>query len=401
MRIAFLTPYMIIGGAETYIITKSKWLLSHGHNIIVISGGGENVVNLPIGTKHINFNTEISPASFSKKEYKKYIAQLSTILIKEQIDLIEAHNTSPVIHAAMSFRITGIPFLINILNERTYLYNPFLKQLTANLAPFGLLYTLTTQMQSYIEKRIKHSIKATIIPIPVENIQEHNAPHNGRYVLSVCRMAADKMYIKYLIKDFLTLHKESKIPKDYRLLIVGDGTLRNEVQILANQNTQIIKMLGTVVGKELEELYRNAEIYVGTGTSLLLGASCKTPCLIPGFTETSMPYCWGIWGERPEDKDVLSVSELQHYPRSTYADTLNELIQNPSKRIIAGQKAYTLYQQYYTFQSIMERWEKEYTKIITIFDNKKITQEIYKKSNISIIINRFRPLWLLRNLVRK
>lgn len=39
MHIAFVTPQMIIGGAETYIITKSRWLISHGHTVTVVSGG--------------------------------------------------------------------------------------------------------------------------------------------------------------------------------------------------------------------------------------------------------------------------------------------------------------------------------------------------------------------------
>ena len=37
MHIAIVTPQMIVGGAETYIIIKSRWLIAHGHQVTVVS----------------------------------------------------------------------------------------------------------------------------------------------------------------------------------------------------------------------------------------------------------------------------------------------------------------------------------------------------------------------------
>ncbi len=31
MKIAFVTPQFVVGGAEIYILRKSKWLIEHGH----------------------------------------------------------------------------------------------------------------------------------------------------------------------------------------------------------------------------------------------------------------------------------------------------------------------------------------------------------------------------------
>ena len=53
MKIAFITPRMIVGGAETYIIRKAKWLTENGNEIVVISEGGCLVESLPKGVKHI------------------------------------------------------------------------------------------------------------------------------------------------------------------------------------------------------------------------------------------------------------------------------------------------------------------------------------------------------------
>lgn len=404
MRIAFVTPKMIIGGAETYILTKSSWLVNHGYSVVVISEGGDNVKKLPDNVKHIEFRTEISPASFTFSEYERYINRLSSILLNEKVDLIEVHNSSPVIHIAMSFLRTGIPYLVNILNERSYARNPLLNKITRNISPYRICYTLTSQMASYISSCIKKNMRATIIPIPVKGIDSSSKKRESDYILSVCRMAPDKMYVQYLIKDFSLLMCTGRLNNQYKLLLVGEGELYGKIKETVDKANRIIGwnavvMLGTITGAELEELYRGATLYVGTGTSLLLGASCGKPCIIPGFTQKTMPYAWGIWGERMEDKDVLSVSGLQNYLKTNYSDIIIDLINNPVRRIQAGLKAKKLFDQYYDLTRIMLRWEKEYIKVIDIFNQEKIASVIARKSDIRYTIWFYRPLWLLRRLL--
>ncbi|MCC8171930.1 MAG: glycosyltransferase [Parabacteroides sp.] len=404
MRIAFVTPKMIIGGAETYILTKSNWLVNHGYSVVVISEGGENVKNLPDGVKHIEFKTEISPASFSFGEYRQYIDRLSAILLNEKVDLIEVHNSSPVVHIAMSFLKTGIPYLVNILNERSYACNPLLNKITRNISSYRLCYTLTSQMASYISSRIGKDMNATILPIPVKGIASSGEKQEGDYILSVCRMAPDKMYVRHLIKDFSALMCAGKLDKQYKLLLVGEGELYEKVKETVNRANQSIgwsavELLGTVTGTELEKLYRGAKLYVGTGTSLLLGASCGKPCIIPGFTRQTMPYAWGIWGERKEDKDVLSVSELQHYTKTSYADLILTLVNNPHLCIQTGLKAKKLFDRYYDSSQIMHRWEEEYARVTAIFTQGKNASLIAGKSDIRNTIRFYRPLWLLRSIL--
>lgn len=405
MRIAFITPHMIIGGAETYILTKSRWLVKHGHSVVVVSDGGMNVENLPGDVKHIHFQTEISPASFSSKDYETYIAGLSNLLLSEKVDVIEAHNTSPIVHVAMCYPKTKIPYFINILNERSYFRNPLLNKITTNIAPYKLCYTLTPQMASYVSSRVGKKVEATILPIPMKGIDPDGEKYNGNYILSVCRMAPDKMYVKYLIENVRLLLRDGRIGNQYKLLLVGEGDLFNEVRKIATEANRAlgkiaIEMLGTVTGKELEKLYRGAALYVGTGTSLLLAASCGKPCIIPGFTRNTMPYAWGIWGERESDKDVLSVSELQNYSRSGYADIIEKLLKNESLRNRLGKQARDLFERYYDLTQIMSRWEMEYGRIIEIFSEKTAALEIAQKSDIRPTIRFYRPLWKLRQMLK-
>ncbi|MBD9180306.1 MAG: glycosyltransferase [Odoribacter splanchnicus] len=409
MHIAIVTPQMIVGGAETYIIIKSRWLIAHGHQVTVVSAGGCNVSNLPSQVEHVEFITEISPGAFSCNEYEDYLKKLANILIARKIEVIEAHNTSPAIHVAQAYKYHKIPFLINILNERTYLYNPFLKILTKRLAMTGVLYTLTKQMVVFIESQLKRKIKANIIPIPVEGIplmeQMEGKEQKEMYILSVCRMEADKMYVKYLIQEFGVLLQTRRLPITCKLHLVGEGKLLDTVKKLVqrvneNVGAEVITMLGTLVGEKLWQEYRGASLYVGTGTSLLLAASCGKPALIPGYTIKSMPYAWGVWGERESDVEVLATTEKQNNPRSKYCDIIEELlVKCPSRAIEAGRNAHRIYNAYYSIEPIMERWQKEYGNIVMIFSKKAV--EIEKAIDIAFHVKLYRIVWKCYNIIRK
>ena len=397
---------MIIGGAESYIITKSKWLLEHGHAIVVISNGGENVKKLPFGIKHVMFETEISPASFSQEGYDQYLADFSNVLLSEKIDVIEVHNTSPVIHVALSYSITKIPFLINILNERSYQHNPFLKKITRQLSSTGIIYVLTTGMKRFIEIKVNHVINAQVIPIPVFVEGAEAEITSQKYILSVCRMAKDKMYIKHLITEFGKLLEERKIESEFKLYVVGDGELFSEVSGQASVvnrmlGVEAVVMLGTVVGEQLHALYKNASLYVGMGTSLLLAASLGKACILPGYTTKTIPYAWGVWGERDSDRNVLAVSEYQKYPRKSFSVQIEELLNDNSKKHDLEIKAKQLFEEVYHIDAIMKRWEAEYFRIVDYFSVRANECLLLQNINLRWMIRVYRPLWCLYNIIRK
>ena len=377
LRIAFATPCFIIGGAESYIIVKSKWLLEHGHEVIVISEGGENVKNLPFGVQHVTFNMNASPSLLSRREYNLYLEQLSNLLCSYSIDLIEAHNVSPAIHIAFCFKRTGIPFFINILSQVPYDRNPVLRKLTYNLDKLGLYYTLNSEANAYIEKKVGHKLYPTLLSIPFKGILPSKvAPQ--KYILSVCRLAPEKMYVKYLIEGFGKLVCGHKIASEYRLMIVGDGPLLEEFTMLSNEiNTKIHKevvvMCGTIVGEELDNLYRDCALYVGVGTTLLLGASAGKPCLLPGYTDEMRSLAWGLWGEMLIDRECLVAYAGQGRVGKTYDDFLEELLNCPAKLEKGAEMAYETYKSSYDSEVILAQWFHEYLRIIGLFsDAKKI-----------------------------
>lgn len=98
MRIAFIIPQMIVGGAEQYVAVKCDWLNKHGHKTIVISAGGCNIHSLPEETTHYTVKELIIPNYvLSHKLSNETSGKISHILQSEKIDIVEAHNTWPIV----------------------------------------------------------------------------------------------------------------------------------------------------------------------------------------------------------------------------------------------------------------------------------------------------------------
>lgn len=373
IKIAFVTPLMIIGGAETYVINKCEWLLAHGFNVIVISEGGENVSHLPQGTLHILLEgISLPPLVFTKNQYTDFKKKFATLLLDHKIDVIEAHNSYPIVHVASVYKDTKIPFCLNVLSELSYSRNPLLKIITKKLNEFGLFYLLTHQMNQFIEKATNKKLNAVIIPIPVKAIPKIEANSDSKYILSVSRLSRDKDYVRYLIQDFYELYKENKVFRDYKLIIVGDGNLYDELNEIASTinievSNKIILLKGTVVGNDLEILYQNCTMFVGMGTTLLLAASCGKPSIIAGFTPETSRCAWGFWGENDLDANIIAINSSKERISTSFQLTINSILLSDARKVAAGDAALKMFKSNYDYDSIMRLWKDEYIRISEVF----------------------------------
>lgn len=372
MKVAFLTPRMIVGGAETYIICKCNWLRNHDHQAIILSEGGENVDNIPDGVKHFVVESISQPPyalSYSNK--KKMLFTISSILLEEKVDVIEAHNTFPIIYALLSYKHHKKPFILNVLNEESYRRNFQLSFITAFLSKYALYFTLTSQMNQYIEKKVHVSLLPHIIPIPIESCGSHDV-YESSYILSVCRMSSDKMYIKHLIEGFRGAKISKLIPSNITLVIVGDGILFDKVSdIVEKANRDLhdssIILKGTVVGEQLHDLYKHCLFYVGMGITMLTAASYGKACLMVGMQRECQPFVWGYWGNNPAmDKNSI-VANRNYTNRKFYKDAITNAVNNYSERQEMGKKALSLLSANYSVSKIMNEWLFQYEMLSKVF----------------------------------
>lgn len=370
MNIAFVTPQMIIGGAEQYVIVKTDWLKQHGHNSIVISKGGENVFNLNV-RHYVIEDIDIPIYHLNKKSRNDLYLKLTQILRDEKIDIIEAHNTWPIVHVYNSYEKHRIPFILNVLSELSYNRNIILQRLTCYLAKNRLYFTLTENMNKYIEEKCKNKLNANIIPIPIE--KQEIPTCDEPYVLSVCRMSKEKMYVKYLIMGFGDAVIKHKISGKYRLLIVGDGPLKDEVsKIVCETNRKIgrnlIEMRGTVIGDKLYKLYSGCRCYVGMGTTLLTAASYSKPCIRVGFQEDTMKYAWGYWSETSESKDEIVYTKGSVGKPISFSAILEQIVNDDDLNHEIGRNSALLVNSIYGIDEIMRHWVDSYESVIKAGD---------------------------------
>lgn len=389
MNIAFVTPRFIVGGAETYIIRKSQWLIEHGHNVLVISSGGCFVEMLPKEVKHIALeNLSVAPYTLSYNQLKYLLGTLTSILQSEKIDMIEAHNTFPILYVFLSYRGHKIPFVLNVLNELSYDSNWELQKITRILDKLKCYYTLTGKMNDYIEKRCGRSLHPTILPIPLNDpsSKSYVGSNFQNYILTVGRLAPDKMYLKYLIKDFGAFLDENKLYSDKTLVVVGDGPLKNEVEQMAHTinsrcHRKAIVLLGSVVGEELERLYAGCELYVGVGTTLLIAASYAKPSIIGASYTQLQPYAFGFWGTHPEDADVISGSFDIVDRKKSYKNSFQNFYSvSEIQRKQYGYQAYNLFKNNYGLNVIMKKWDAIYynhTRNVSMSSIKKSAYFLY------------------------
>lgn len=99
-----------------------------------------------------------------------------------------------------------------------------------------------------------------------------------KYIISVCRLIRLKG-LQYVIKAF-----EKTNNSDIKLVIVGDGEYKSELEKLAKNNPQIV-FTGNQEGEALDELYTNALMFIqssemeGLSISLLEAMAHGLPCL--------------------------------------------------------------------------------------------------------------------------
>lgn len=364
---------MIVGGVEQYIAVKCQWLNKHGHQTIVISAGGCNIHCLPKDTEHFTIKELVStPYSLTSSNLKVVLDKITAILKSANIDIVESHNIWAVVYTSLAYRTNKIPFLLNVLAEAAYDKNPILQKLTKTLDEHRLYFTLTNNMNKYIQEKCRSKLHPTILPIPVYH--EEIVSTDDHFVLSVCRMDEEKMYVKHAIQGFYNGIKNGLIDPDYKFIAVGEGPLFSEVKEIADRvnkdlNREVVIMPGTIIGNRLYELYAHCTCYIGMGTTLLTAASYSKPCIRTGFQKTTAPYAWGFWGENAKrDRDEIVYTDGFDGTPIEYEKILSDILNNPDKRHELGKSAGKVFKDNYCIEKIMNEWEKTYETLSSSYE---------------------------------
>lgn len=193
--------------------------------------------------------------------------------------------------------------------------------------------------------------KCVYIPNSISYMPKNKSKLYGKNLISVGRLEIEKGYSD-LIDVFSLVHK---VYPDWKLNIMGDGSLKEELQRKINKLnlTDSIILHGFRDSKYIEKELLKSSIYLMSSTTesfglvLIEASSFGLPCI--AFTSAS--------GACEIIKDNWDGYLIEDRDKEKMAKRIINLIKNPERRIIMGDNAYKKSINYIS-DNIKENWIK-------------------------------------------
>lgn len=363
-HLVFICSRFITGGTEKYILNKSSWLIKNkGFRVTIISSGGDFVKNIPSDIDHYLIDgIQSPPFIFNKKNRWQIIHELERVIEFLKPDVIESFEVYPIQYVFSSGLPLKYKVFFNILTETGFKQNPILRLITHYFSKTSSLFFLGKSSRDVINKDFIFKIKKSkILPIPIE-IKPKQINTDNNYILSVSRLSVDKLYVKFLLRDFVKLVENKLIDLD--LVIVGEGNcleeVKDELRNLDKKISSRVQFLGSIYGDELQLLFEKCTIFVGMGTSLLNAAAYGKPCIVATPDSNFKNFGIGIFGF--EDNDD---SFGQFTPNSRIKPFGEYIIDILDQKINVHKLGITnidRIQNYYFLDNVVNQWHFHYTQ---------------------------------------
>lgn len=265
MKIAFfLSDITKIGGIERVTSLLANYLSNNPDLKIDIVSlfKGRDKPNYFISDKiNIYYLSEsphgAKPHSLGRiKSLLKKIGNVKSFFSKADYDIVLAQSYP----SAFALFFTKFPKNRVIAVEHVYAqyYNRILQKIRAFIyRRFGRVVVLTNNDKNFFDSLLPHD-KTIVIPNPVYLTETKTSPLENKLIISVGRLEYQKGY-DTLIDCMKEIH--IRFP-EWRLNIYGDGTLKNKLQDLIDNNnlTECITLCGQT--DDINSKLREASFYV-------------------------------------------------------------------------------------------------------------------------------------------
>ena len=225
MHICFTLSSLSCGGAERVAATLSNYFVSQGHKVtlVLVSIDHNNTFY------KLDENIDVIPLIKTKKDKKplRRIKILKNKLLEINPDVVISFLPHICIYAYLALRHTKIPFICSERNDPNK-YSSFRKVLLkkAFKSANGCVFQTKDSKQFY--KSVSND-KSIIIRNPVNLTVDPNKTKGEpkeKVFISVGRLTPQKNF-SFLISTFQKYYAKHA---DYKLIIYGEGPLRNELE---------------------------------------------------------------------------------------------------------------------------------------------------------------------------
>ena len=284
MKLMFCIGEMKKGGAERVVANLSNYLIKHNEEVNIITTiKGKSFYELDKKINLDGLDDDKLHKNFIIKN-KKRLKKLKAILKNKKPDIIVSFLPEPS-YRVLFLKIFNrqLKVIVSVRNDPKVEYKSRINRLIMKL-----LYPLadgfvfqTKEAQEYFSKQIQN--KSVIIPNPI-NEDFICEPYNGereKIIVTVGRLEEQKNH-KMLIEAFSKLPEEFK---EYKLIIYGEGSLRNKLEEQINElKLKDRVLLPGQVDNVKEKIYKASLFvlsskYEGMPNALMEAMALGIPCI--------------------------------------------------------------------------------------------------------------------------
>ena len=282
-------------------------------------------------------------------------------------DIVHAQNITNSIPAYIAWRKSRIPYTICI-HGNLELMGPFLPTFLQRFWPkfphikaAAQIITLTNEMSTLFEKKLGK--KPAVIPNGVDLKRFYPAEKNEKkksassVILTLSRID-NKKGLEYAIESMTKIH--TKFPTA-KLMIVGDGEYRSELEKLVEKNmlSATVEFPGLIPNSEVPAYLRNADLfllpslYEGLPLTLLEAMACGLPIIsTPVSIAPEIIATWKNGYIIPfKSPDAISESVI-------------DLLSNPDKRRQCSENSYRAAKETLSWEKVGKHYAELYQFIL-------------------------------------
>ena len=361
MKILFVCRsfHNMAGGVERMACALMEAMRKRGHEISLLTWDTESSTSFyamdeSISWYRLDLGDPMQKANFTTR-VKRAIKIRSYVKQKEP-DVIIAFQEGAYLAAWLFNLFSGIPVIAAERNSPgRFEYLSIRKYKNIFYQSFRFSAAVTVQLDSYKDEYPEYLQKKIVaIPNPVypaETIANPGGVENSsKILLSVGRLGYQKNY-QVLIKAFLLL---AETYKDWKLLIIGEGEDRSELESLIKSNNLESRISLPGTSDKIEDIYSKAHLFClasrweGFPNALAEAMSHGLPCV--GFSQ-----CDGVNYLIEKKKNGLLAEGMNN--ENTLAKALGALMSDANERTRMGKMAVEM-MKVYEPEIIFNQWDQ-------------------------------------------
>jgi glycosyltransferase involved in cell wall biosynthesis len=377
IKVAHIVTNFALGGAQDYLITTIKNLDRNKFDIYILGkleGERVEVLNDLKGIKRFN----VSALSREISLIKDLIAifQIYKLCKKHNIIIVHTHSSKAGVVGRIAAKLAGVKIIVHTIHG--FSFHDFMTARRKAIFIFleRLMAHFTDVLLLVSEKEKEVAIKLKIIPRRyIETIyngvdflpfaEEVNKIsfrkslgfEKSDFIIGFSGRFSHQKALHILIEAFNIINKEYP---DTRLLLVGDGILKNELQRQLEQFKITDKVLMTGFQTNVATYYKIMDIFVMT--SLWEGLS---RCLAEAMYAKVPVIATDVGGTADAVKNSETGWLINPNSVNEVVESLREAISNPELRRIIGENGYTWARSTFDIERSSKQISDLYHKLIT------------------------------------